>query len=1643
MPDGEVSFEGIVVSAVDTNTSATVSSSITDDGELSGLEVQSSGKDPRKIARKYQLDLCKKALEENIIVYLETGCGKTHIAVLLIYELGHLIRIPQRRVCVFLAPTNALVHQQAKVIEESTDFKVGVHCGRSNQLKSHSDWEKEIEQHEVLVMTPQVLLSNLSHSFVKMDFIALLIFDECHHAQTRSNHPYAQIMKVFYKDKDINLPRIFGMTASPVVGKGASNQGNLPKSINSLENMLDAKVYSVEHKEELEKYVASPTIKVYPYGTAEHDGNSPFTVYRSKLGDIKQRCISEIGNKVDDYQIIRIQRKALRRMHSNMITCLEKLGLWGAIQACQILSSGDDSERNAFMEEGGTPCNRYLAQAAEVLSADCTKDGVAFDLSHAEVLKEPFFSTKLLRLIGILSTFRVQPKMKCIIFVNRIVTARSLTYVLQNLKFLASWKCDFLVGIHSVLKSMSRRTMNNILENFQTGKLNLLVATKVGEEGLDIQTCCLVIRFDLPETVASFIQSRGRARMPQSEYAFLVDSGIQGELNLIESFRRQEFRMNMEISARTSEEKFDSLEERVYRVDASGACVTAGYSISLLHQYCSKLPHDEYFDPKPKFFYFDDLGGTVCHIVLPSNAPILQVVGTPQISIEAAKKEACLKAVQELHELGVLSDFLLPEQEDIDESKAVSFPESSEDEDLRGELHEMLVPAVLKASWTNLENSIHLNAYYIEFLPIPEDRIYKKFGLFVKSPLPEEAERLKLDLHLARGRSVETKFVALGLYAFSEDEILWAQTFQEMFLKVILDRSKFSQESVLLGENLCYKSSPTFYLLLPIIKHEGQNKMMVDWEILRRCLLSPVFRSPTESRDKEISLPEGHLQLANGCRSICDIENSLVYAAAYKQKFFFITNIVREKNGYSPYKGSSSLSHLEHVINTFGIHLQHPEQPLAQAKPLFSLRNLLRNRRLEDSESQELDEYFIELPLELCELKIMGFSKDIGSSISLLPSIMHRLENLLVAIELKCLLTASFPEATAVTANRILEALTTEKCLERLSLERLETLGDSFLKFAVSRYLFLQYDTFDEGELTRKRSNAVNNANLFKLARQKNLEVYIRDMPFDPSQFFALGRPCPIICTKESEGSIHAQHGCHTAGQPNATEVRCSKGHHWLYKKTIADVVEALVGAFIVDSGFKAAVAFLRWIGIKVDYENDQVMKACLASSSYISLTPSMDVVALENMLGHPFVHRGLLLQAFVHPSYGKHGGGCYQRLEFLGDAVLDYLITSYLFSVYTKLKPGHLTDLRSALVNNRAFANIAIAQSFHEFLICDSSSLSDAIRKYVEFVKTPEAERHLLEGPKCPKVLGDLVESCLGAILLETGFDLNCIWKMMLSFFDSILDFSDLQLNPVRELQELCQSRNWDLQFPTQKKGRTFMAEAKVSSSDVCVSASASNSNRKEAIRTAAEQVFVKLKDEGYTLKSDYLEEILRSSCKMEPKLIGYDENPVNVTVAAAEPEKLKVEEHFGSNSATGNETLKVKENCCSKFGPNINEVNPCSIPGSKPTPSMPDLVGEQLSDSISTGSQITGSSHRGTARSRLFEVCAANCWNPPSFECCSEEGPGHLKSFTYKVLVEIEAVTSFLLECFGSPSTKKKAAAEHAAEGALWYLEHEGYLL
>ncbi|XP_045804311.1 ribonuclease 3-like protein 1 [Trifolium pratense] len=93
-----------------------------------------------------------------------------------------------------------------------------------------------------------------------------------------------------------------------------------------------------------------------------------------------------------------------------------------------------------------------------------------------------------------------------------------------------------------------------------------------------------------------------------------------------------------------------------------------------------------------------------------------------------------------------------------------------------------------------------------------------------------------------------------------------------------------------------------------------------------------------------------------------------------------------------------------------------------------------------------------------------------------------------------------------------------------------------------------------------------------------------------------------------------------------------------------------------------------------------------------------------------------------------------------------------------------------------------------------------------------------------------------------------------------------------------------------------------------------------------------------------------------------------------------------------------------------------------------------------------------KGCGRSKLHEICAANHWKPPVFECCKEEGPCHCIMFTFKVIIEIKISkvsknveisekSKNIIEVYGAPHRKKKMAADDAAEGALWYLKHVGF--
>ena len=131
-----------------------------------------------------------------------------------------------------------------------------------------------------------------------------------------------------------------------------------------------------------------------------------------------------------------------------------------------------------------------------------------------------------------------------------------------------------------------------------------------------------------------------------------------------------------------------------------------------------------------------------------------------------------------------------------------------------------------------------------------------------------------------------------------------------------------------------------------------------------------------------------------------------------------------------------------------------------------------------------------------------------------------------------------------------------------------------------------------------------------------------------------------------------------------------------------------------------------------------------------------MNMQVLEERLGHAFQNRKLLETALTHPSFGgDHHVPHYQRLEFLGDAVLELAISRHLFFELPEVDEGKLTRIRAALVReeslNRAARRIGLGA----------------------FIRLSVGEERS-GGREKPSILSDVMEAVLAAVYLDAGFD-------------------------------------------------------------------------------------------------------------------------------------------------------------------------------------------------------------------------------------------------------------------------------------------------
>ncbi|KAF4527800.1 hypothetical protein B566_EDAN016212 [Ephemera danica] len=389
--------------------------------------------------------------------------------------------------------------------------------------------------------------------------------------------------------------------------------------------------------------------------------------------------------------------------------------------------------------------------------------------------------------------------------------------------------------------------------------------------------------------------------------------------------------------------------------------------------------------------------------------------------------------------------------------------------------------------------------------------------------------------------------------------------------------------------------------------------------------------------------------------------------------------------------------------------------------------------------------------------------------------------------------------------HTIYAALTTTTANEGLDMERLECLGDSYLKFATSLYLFCSFQQ-TEGALTSVKGKIISNRNLLYCGVKRNIGNCMNPLAISVNTEWKVANlevdeKFKQLIKESILNSDDLEHLCLSDEEKKSGKVSESTWESLLElvlddverdevskpkqveasvydsfldmqcvpDKRVADCVEAVLGAYVESCGTRASAKLLSWFGILPpnieSLMSDDTALVGVRASDLSLATFEVEVNrlltgtdSLEKQLNYKFKNRDILLQAISHASYiSNRLTDSFERLEFLGDAVL-----------------GQLTDLRSALVNNITFASLAVRFGFYQHLQYESSKILTSVEKFVRY---QEENNHCINGEylllfqedsvkvaqsvEVPKILGDIWESLAGAVFLDSGKNLATTWNV------------------------------------------------------------------------------------------------------------------------------------------------------------------------------------------------------------------------------------------------------------------------------------------
>ena len=503
--------------------------------------------------RAYQVNIARACLERSTLVVLPTGMGKTVVAAMVIAET---LRRRGGKV-LFLAPTKPLVEQHAASMRDMLVVdRIALFTGEAT---APEDRELLWRENKIIVSTPQVIRNDLRSERFALDDVSLIVFDEGHRAV--GDYAYVDVAKSY---KEVPGRVVLGMTASP----GSSAE----KILEVCENLG---IKSVEIRTEYDPDVVPylHDLVIEPIRVEAPDVSKEIRGLLQTVFDEQVERLKKIGflagkPRVSLKDLLAAGNEARKRLDSG----IRDGRLYGAMTAQAIAMKANHAIELAETQGLGSVRSYFERMETEARS----KADVQF-LKHAKVQEAIKLAResdvehpKLSKTAWVVrEQFLKKPDSKVIVFAHYRETADRVTQALARIPGIRPMR---FVGQASRGEDigLSQKEQVEILERFKGGEVNVIVATSIGEEGLDIPQVDVVVFYEPVPSEIRTIQRRGRTgRNAAGRVVMLVTKDTRDEAYFY-SARRKERKMHEELDRLRKE-----LKQRIFVGEPGGETFVA------------------------------------------------------------------------------------------------------------------------------------------------------------------------------------------------------------------------------------------------------------------------------------------------------------------------------------------------------------------------------------------------------------------------------------------------------------------------------------------------------------------------------------------------------------------------------------------------------------------------------------------------------------------------------------------------------------------------------------------------------------------------------------------------------------------------------------------------------------------------------------------------------------------------------------------------------------------------------------------------------------------------------------------------------------------------------------------------------------